>query len=136
LYSEQTISAAYGNKIGFVRIGFKVNYYQMRIDEFGSAGALFFDFGGIVELIPKVSFGAFISNFTVSQLNNVMQSELPVIMKLGLTYMPVNEVRLNLDIYNDIAYKPIFKIGVEYLLSKKFILRTGINTILLKVFME
>ena len=128
LFSEQVVSAAFGNKIGFVRLGLKANYYQMRIDEFGTAGSMFFDLGGIVELFPKLSFGAFISNFTLSHLNNVEKTKMPVIMKAGLLYMPVNEVRLNLDLYKDVDYKPIIKAGIEYVIVDKFYLRTGINT--------
>lgn len=128
LFSEQVVSAAFGNKIGFVRLGLKANYYQMRIDEFGTAGSMFFDLGGIVELFPKLSFGAFISNFTLSHLNNVEKTKMPVIMKAGLSYMPVNEVRLNLDLYKDVDYEPIIKAGIEYVIVDKFYLRTGINT--------
>ena len=70
LYSEQVVSGAYGNKVGFVRLGLKVNYYQMRIDDFGTAGTIYFD--GIVELIPELSFGAFISSFTLSPGRSLM----------------------------------------------------------------
>ena len=128
LYNEQVVSAAFGNKVGFVRLGFKANYYQMSIDEFGTTGSLFFDFGGIVELIPKLSFGAFISNFTLSKLNNSEKTRLPVIMKAGLSYKPAKEVSLNLDLYKNVDYKPIVKAGIEYIIVKKFFLRTGINT--------
>ena len=128
LFSEQSVSVAYGNKVGFVRLGFKLSYYQMRIDEFGTAGSLYFDIGGIIELLPKLNFGAYISNFTLSKLSNPERSELPVVMKLGLLYTPVNKVRLNLDIYKDVAYKPIVRAGLEYVIIEKFYLRTGLNT--------
>ena len=128
LYSEQVVSAAFGNKIGFVNLGFRANYYQMRIEDFGTAGTLFFDLGGIVELIPKLSFGAYISNFTISRLNNSEKSSLPVIMKVGFSYQPVNELQLNIDLNKDVDYEPILKAGIEYLVSGKLYLRTGMNT--------
>lgn len=128
LYNEQISSIAFGNKIGFVRLGIKANYYQLRIDEFGTVGSMFFDFGGIIELIPKLSFGAFISNFTLSKLNDSNNSSLPVLLKIGLTYNPSKTVILNLDLYKDIDYNPIVKAGIEYVIVKKFYLRTGINT--------
>ena len=128
LYSEQVISSAIGNKIGFVRLGLKVSYYQMRIEDFGTAGCVFFNFGGIVELIPQFTFGAFISNFTSSRLNDVDQSELPVVMKVGFSYRPVDNLKLNLDLYKDANYEAIVKAGIEYVIVEKLFLRSGVNT--------
>lgn len=128
LYSEQIASAAFGNKIGFVRLGVKASYYQLRVDEFGTAGAMFFDLGGIVEMVPKFHFGAYISNFTLSKLNSSTQNSLPVIMKIGFSYTPVKHVMLNFDIFKDVDYSPILKAGIEYGISDKFYLRTGVNS--------
>lgn len=128
LFSESTASFAYGNKIGFVRLGAKLSYYQMRIDEFGTTGAAYFDIGGIVELLPKLTFGAFISNFTLSKLNNAEKSELPVVMKVGFSYKPVDKLSIIIDIYKDIQYSPIVKVGLEYVVVRKLFLRTGINS--------
>jgi hypothetical protein len=128
LYSEQSFSIAYGNKVGFVRLGIKANYFQMRIDELGSANSLSFDMGGIVELVPKLNFGAYISNFTLARLSNPEHSELPVFMKLGLAYVPVSELSLYLDIYKDVANEAIVRSALEYALESKFYLRTGVNT--------
>ena len=102
LYSEQSLSVAYGNKIGFVTLGFKANYYQLRIDEIVSAGSVSFDLGGVVERLPKLNFGAYISNFTLSKLDNPERSELPVVMKLGMVYKPIDELRLYFDLHKDV----------------------------------
>lgn len=134
LFSEQTASAAFGNKIGFVRLGLRANYYQLRIDEYGTSSTLYFDLGGVVELIPKLSFGAYISNFTISTLNNSEKSKLPVIMKLGFSYKPAKGILMNLDLYKDVDYNPILKAGIEYLIKEKVYIRTGINTEPLKGF--
>lgn len=128
LYSEQVASAAFGNKIGFVRLGAKASYYQLRIDEFGTAGAMFFDLGGIVEILPKFHFGAYISNFTLSKLNSVAKNALPVIMKIGFSYIPAKQVIINLDLFKDVEYSPILKAGIEYGILDKFYLRTGVNS--------
>lgn len=127
LYNEQIASAAFGNKIGFVRLGFRANYYQISIEDFGTVGTFFFDFGGIVELFPKLSFGAYISNFTLSKLENSEKTLLPVFMKTGFSYKPTKSLSLNLDLYKDVDFDPIVKAGIEYIIVKKFYLRTGIN---------
>ncbi len=128
LYNEGLVSAAFGNKIGFVRLGIRANYFQMRINEFGTTNALFLDFGGIVELIPSLSFGAYISNFTLSKMQNSEKTNLPVIMKIGFSYTPVSVVSLNVDLYKDVDYQPIIKAGIEYAIHEKFFIRTGINS--------
>ncbi len=127
-FNEQITSAAFGNQMGFVRLGFKASYYQMSIDEFGKTGCVYFDLGGIVELIPKLSFGTYISNFTVSKLNNVERSKLPVVMKVGLAYTPVEQLRWNIDLVKDVDYDAALKTGIEYVFLEKFALRTGLNT--------
>jgi hypothetical protein len=134
LYSEQVASAAFGNKIGFVRLGFRVNYYQMRIEEFGTASSLYFDFGGIVELIPELSFAAFISNFTSARLDNAEATALPVVMKVGLSYSPVDKLHLNIDVCKDVLHDPNVKAGIEYLLGRALYLRTGLNSYPFKSF--
>jgi hypothetical protein len=128
LYSEQMLSTAFGNKIGFVRLGLRASYYQLRIDDFGTSSAFMFDLGGIVELIPNVSFGAYISNFTVSTLNNMDQSKLPVSMKAGISYQPTQDIMLNLDIHKDVDFDPEIRAGLEYRIIEKVFVRTGINS--------
>ncbi len=128
LLSEQIFSTAFSNKIGFVRLGARANYYQIRIEESGTASSFYLDFGGIVELIPDLTFGAFISNLTVSKLSNPERTKLPVLMKLGLSYQPTDEITFNMDIHKDVEFDPLFKMGLEYKIMSKVCLRTGINT--------
>lgn len=134
LYNEQIVSGAFGNKIGFVRLGFRANYYQMRIEDFGIASTLFFDIGGIVEMLPTLAFGAYISNFTASSLNDAKKTTLPVSMKLGISYTPTDEIMLNVDLYKDVEYKPVIKAGLEYKIADKLFVRTGLNSAPFKVF--
>lgn len=134
LLSEQVFSAAFGNKIGFVRLGIRGSYYQMRIDEFGTASAFMLDVGGIVEMIPNLTFGAYISNITAARLNNEEKSRLPVLMKIGISYKPTTSITLNLDIHKEVVHDPILKIGMEYRFIEKLYMRTGINANPFKAF--
>jgi len=134
IYSEHLVSGAFANKIGFVRLGVRVNYFQMRVEEFGTSSAVLIDFGGIVELNPELSFGAYISNLTASKLNDESNSRLPVMMKLGFSYHPGDKIRLNADLYKDINYEPEFRVGLEYEIVKNVFIRTGLNTIPFKAF--
>jgi hypothetical protein len=106
----------------------------MRINDFGSASAVFFDLGGIVEMIPSLSFAAYISNFTSSSLNDVNKTRLPVSMKLGLSYTPTEEIMLNIDLCKDVEFNPVLKAGLEYKIVEKLFVRTGLNSTPFKVF--
>ena len=128
LYNEQLFSFGFGNKIGFVRLGVRVNYFQLHIDEFGTTNGFLLDFGGIVELTHNWSFGASITNFTASGLGDMDHSSLPVIMKLGICYVPTNKVSLRVDIVKDIEFDPEIRAGLEYWINEKLSLRTGINS--------
>jgi hypothetical protein len=128
LFSEQQLSASYGNKLGFVRLGIRASYYQMRIEDFGTANAFMVDLGAIVELVPRLSFATYISNFTVSKLNDGDGTKLPVLMKAGLSYRPTDDIRFNLDIHKDVEYDAQLKAGLEYRIIEKFFVRMGVNS--------
>lgn len=134
LYSEQILGGAYGNRIGFVSLGIKVNYFQMRIEDFGTANSVFLDFGGTVEMIQDLTFGAFIGNFTASVLNNAERTPLPVSMKLGISYTPTSDILFNLDLYKELEFDPSIRAGLEYNVSGNFYIRTGFNSNPIKFF--
>jgi len=120
-------SLGYSNKIGFVRLGVRANYYQMRISEYGTAHGFLMDFGGMIELSPELTLGASISNFTATSLSDVDRSSLPVIMKLGVCYKPSEHISIVADLVKDVEYDLQWRAGLEYWLSGKIALRTGIN---------
>ncbi len=128
LYNEQLYSIGVGNKIGFVRLGFRANYYQVHIDEYGTTAGFLIDFGGIVELSPQWSFGASVSNFTASSLNDLDNAALPVVMKIGISYKASENVSLLADLVKDVEFDPEIRAGLEYWINQKLALRTGINS--------
>ena len=81
-----------------------------------------------MELIPTLSFAAFLSNFTAASLDNAEETALPVLMKVGLSYSPVEKLHVNFDVCKDVLGKPNVKAGIEYLLGKVLYLRTGLNS--------
>ncbi len=128
LYNEQLYSMGFGNKIGFVRLGFRANYYQIHVAEYGTANGFLMDFGGIVELTPQWSFGASVSNFTASSLSDLDNAALPVVMKVGISYMPNEKVTLLADLVKDVEFDPEIRAGLEYWINHKLALRTGLNS--------
>jgi hypothetical protein len=128
LYNEQKLSIGFANKIGFVRLGGQVHYLQVNVESLGREGLLIFDFGGIVELIPKLAFGARIFNATASVFNRFEQDYFPVCLSAGLSYTPASQIILSADIekYSDLPVN--IKSGIEYRLYQKISFRGGFNT--------
>lgn len=127
LYSEQIFSAGYANQFGIASLGLKVNYVQYRAEGLGTHSALSLNFGGIAELTPKVSIGAYIVNINQPQLSSGTDESLPVILVTGVQFHPEEELILLLEIEKDLHYQPTIKGGIEYAFHEKVKARTGFN---------
>jgi hypothetical protein len=134
-YSVQKISAGFAHKIGNVSLGIKANYLQVAIEELNTRRAFVFEFGGIAEISKQLVFGAHIYNINqASLLGGSSKDPVPVVMKAGLSYRPIEKLMINAETQKDLHHKASFKSGIEYYLVEKFCLRTGISTQSLNVF--
>jgi len=128
LFSEQKLSLSFADKIGFVSLGTTLNYVQFRIEGIGSKGLISIDFGGVVSFGERFFFGAYISNINQARIVSFENENLPTIMKVGFSYLPVDGLMLNAEIEKDLDFKERFKTGVEYKFYKQFYARTGFHT--------
>ncbi len=128
LWSEHMLSVGAANKIGFVRLGMRLSYLQMRAEGYGSRSRLMLHFGGIVELWPTFTMGAYVHNLSQSRVSNEPYEALPVVMKVGFSYKPVPELMLNAEVEKDAVYEARLKAGMEYMIKDRFALRAGIYT--------
>jgi len=122
-YNEQKLALGYGNKIGFVRLGFQVNYIQLNVEGLGRSDALALEFGGIIELVKKLVFAAHIFNLNIAKLEADMF--VPVIMQAGLSYRPVKQLMINVAIIYDSERYTNWTGGLEYGIFEKLYLRVG-----------
>jgi hypothetical protein len=129
VYSEQIISAGYGNTFGLASLGIKVNYIQYRAEGFGSKGLLSISAGGIAQLTPKLSIGVHIVNVTQQKISNEYGREyLPTILVAGVGLKASEKVFVVTEIEKDLSYASNIKAGLEYMPNKKFAVRTGFNS--------
>lgn len=128
LYNEQTMSMAFANKVGFVRLGARLNYLQVRAEGFGRKGILTGDFGGIVELLPHVIFGAQISNFTRADLISGTGQSVPVIMRTGISFRPSESLMINADLVLEDMDNTYIRTGLEYAFYESLSIRAGVET--------
>lgn len=128
LYHEQHLGLGFSNKLGIVSLGVKINYSQYTVLEMGTAGVPHIEFGGVAELFPTLSFGAHIYNLTQAKLDTERGVSLPVIVKSGFAYIPVDELTICVAVEKNIEQDVRIGAGLEYNFLHKFHLRSGIST--------
>jgi hypothetical protein len=125
LYNEHLLTTGISNKFGLAALGAQVNYIQYRVEGFGSKGVLSLNLGGIAELTPNLSIGAYIVNLNQPEIGD--QEKLPTKLLAGIAFKPTEKVFIASEIEKTIEYNPVWKMGIEYKFHKKFCARTGYN---------
>lgn len=125
LYSEQTISAAFSNKFGIASLGAKVDFIQYKAEGFETKNAVGVSFGGLAQITPQISVGAYIVNINQPKISETEQ--LPTKLTAGLGFRPATNFFISTEIEKDINYNATWKLGAEYMIHKKVFARTGFN---------
>ncbi len=125
LYSEQIITTGFSNQFGIASIGLKLNYIQYRAEGFGTRSALTISAGGIAEITPQLSIGAYIQN--INQPKIAQNERVPTRLAAGISFKPSQQVLILAEVEKDLAYDPIVKAGFEYVIHQKVFARTGFN---------
>jgi len=128
LLNQNRIELAIAHKIRMVSLGGGIGYQQLMVYENGVAKALTLQFGGNVELTPKITYGAHVYNMLRSKMDKNSQLYYPVIMKTGFSYLPNKSVIVSCEIEKDNRFDPNFKAGIEYKIIEWMFLRMGVNS--------
>ena len=127
VYSEQFIQAAWAHQIGKTALGVRFNYLQYRTVGFGTHGLVGIHLGGITQLTKQISIGAWIQNLNMPKIKFNDKETAPVKLIASLGFKPTEKFVLNAEVEKDILYKPLWKVGMEYQVHKKFFARSGFN---------
>jgi hypothetical protein len=125
LYNEHLVTAGFSSQFGLAALGMSVNYIQYRTEGFGSKGVVSVNLGGIAELTPHLSVGAYIVNLNQPEINDL--EKLPTKLVAGIGFKPTDKVFMATEIEKDLEYDPVWKLGIEYIFHQKFCARTGYN---------
>ncbi len=126
LFNQQNIKIGIGNQFQIVSLGLGVNFLQYRIESLGVKQVAALEFGGIVELTPKIVLGASIFNINQVALNET--EDVPVVMKVGISIRPNDDLMLNGEVREELDQDTDFSFGVEYRIIQSMALRTGFLT--------
>lgn len=125
LYNEHVISAGFASKFGLAALGAQVNYIQYSAEGFGTKGVASISLGGIAELTPQLSIGAYIVNLNQPKISG--DEKLPTRLVAGLGFKPIEKLFIATELEKDLDIDATWKVGLEYAFHKKFSARTGFN---------
>ena len=128
LLNQQKASLGFSNKIGLVSLGVNLSYVQYSIESLGNTSAFVLEFGGLAELTKQLRVGAYVFNLNQATLNNAADQDLPVTMKVGISYLPTDEFTINAEVMKQVDAEERVRIGINYQLIKNVSVRTGIET--------
>lgn len=128
LFNQQLLGLGFSSTVGIVSIGAKVDWFQTQIERFGTGNALVFSLGGVAELGPNFFLGANLSNLSSSKISQKSEQRLPTAVQLGISYLPIEPLKILAEIEKDVELDPVFKAGIEYQLGDWVYLRTGISS--------
>jgi len=130
LYSENkcalSFAKAFGEKFS---MGVSMDYLNVILGEgYGRKDMLVAEFGMLSKPLKNMTIGVHVYNPTRTKIAEYNGERIPTIFRLGGNYSFSDKVLLAVETEKDIAYKPVFKTGLEYQPFKTLYLRAGIST--------
>ncbi len=128
LYSEATVSATYSRPVHrTVALGLNVRYHRLDIEGYGSAAALGFDAGILIEPSERLRIGFVVKNLNAPAIG-LAKERLPQVYSTGICYMPVDRFRILIDLEKDVRFPVSMRAGVEYQPLEFLAFRSGLAT--------
>lgn len=126
-YNEQKIGLAYGRKL-FKRfsLGAQFNYLATRIDQYGTAHNVTFELGILAKVTKHFHLGAHVFSPVRLQLPN--GDYIPSLLKIGVAYLPSQQLRLTAELEKDLERPFNARFGVEYHPMEALYIRAGAST--------
>ncbi len=126
--SVNSISALFAHQIALVALGFRASMHSYHIRGSDSAQKPSFDFGGRSQLSRDLSFGAYISNFTLTRLAGEASLQIPVVMTAGLRWQAATTTSLGIELVKEPGFKSSIRTGLEYMFAELLSLRGGFSS--------
>ena len=126
LYQENSAGAAIGSKIRQFALGAGIRYWQVSIQDYGSSGNAYFDFGGQVHVTHKLIIGAHIFNFTQAKIKGEWANAMPVMMKAGFSYRVSKEIMAYYEMNKSVIAAETHRVGLSYQLGSIVTVQGGI----------
>ena len=128
-YNESQVGLAYARSLGSkLDIGVKFNYYGFRIPAYGNASAVNFELGAIAHLSEKLHVGIHTYNPVGGKLSKTNDEKLSSVYKFGIGYEASEKFLVSTEIIKEEDQPVNVNVGVEYNFMKQFFVRAGTST--------
>jgi len=130
LYNEQKVGLAYAKSFGKrFSVGLQFDYLGTTIgDDYGHKNNITFEAGILAKVSEQITIGAHVFNPVNVLLTNYNSETIPEVLRLGICYSFNEKLIMTLETEKNIYYDAVYKIGLEYKLTKGVFVRTGIST--------
>ena len=91
----------------------------------GNKSAISINFGGLAQITPQISVGAYIVNLNQSRISS--DERLPTKLVAGIGCKPVDYIFIATELEKDLDYHVTWRTGAEYVIYKKVFVRTGFS---------
>jgi hypothetical protein len=126
LYREQRITFLLADRIEHVSVGIRGNYLLATNEGYAPEGIFLLEMGGIIDLHPDFSFGAFINNINQPKIRNSDQ-RLGTLIGIGVDLHRKEFPQLKAEVVKDMHHPITIKAGIRQVFLKRVSLSTGFN---------
>ncbi len=125
LYRETRAALSFAEEFtsGF-RAGVNVTYYGLAIRNYGSASAIGFDVGVLVDVSESVRWGFGALNLSAPTIG-AAHEKLPQHFTTGVAYMPFHGALVTASVIKDVRYPVELHVGIEYTMLEILAVRAG-----------
>jgi hypothetical protein len=106
--------------------GAAINYQTLSITNYGNAGAIFFNLGGLAYITNDLRLGFSVYNVNRATISNE-DNQIPILFNAGFSYDAIDDLTFNVAIEKDIEYKPSLHFGINYDIIEYISLRSGFS---------
>lgn len=127
LYNEHRLGIGFSNVIDKVSLGVKAHLLQYMIEGLGTRRVVFVEFGGVTQFSEQLFFGTNIYNVNQANISSQGNETIPIIIRMGLSYIPYHLLIINIETEKDVDLPPLLKLGLEYEFTQNLFARVGLN---------
>lgn len=129
-YAENRVGLAYARPLAeYISLGIQINYVQTRIgDVYGSRATVVPEIGMLVTPGDRIRIGAHLFNPTRNRLADFDDERLPTSLRVGGQYLFSEKVNAVLEVDKDMDLPVNIKTGLEYLPVEQLSIRAGFAT--------